>query len=349
MTSIRDYVLTRSNTTGMPDEYQRIFASLGIDAIAAFTMSTVPIESLHCIQLLLQGTIPAWSDIDSTAIIEPSADYNMLGTYIHVGRRGDATPFQRGAYIGSAGGEAPESNFGKANLIGILKRVWCQHGSMQHREATLQAGRRKGRAGNRHYPLMYEQDDTPELHVYLALNKLTPTQLRLWLGQSIDIKEEANLEKNERVLQRNDRLALLRVAETCWMIVLGLYRWASPVLEGYKCLGFELPEHRIKQCNLTHGLEQSCPSWEVLSDLGRIGGNASAVVFAQRLGLGEGTKASLNRYMEHYLGADGAKKVSTCQNLKLKAISGDSLEELASVMQSGRGIYQLGCAVRASR
>jgi hypothetical protein len=293
--AIRKYHTSSDET----NEYHHIWKNLSIRTLALFILQTLPLATFDLVIRIVTGLPVDWSHIQPT--VQLSVDFNLLGTYLHVGRKDDDRPFQRGAYVGSAGSENEDTSCGKSGLIGLLRRIYVQHGSDNYRTSQLRKAANKGYKVE-HYS-MYDPSDTPFDHIYVALSMVMRGELRELLGQP-SMKLEDPQQETE---QRNIRLGVLKIAETTWLLSLGLFRYDTDLTRDLKHLALS---HGILQRNRTFGLETATGSHQEILAAASAGGQKAKLVFGQGQGLPQGGEGSLTGYLRATKGEDYVKKVS---------------------------------------
>jgi hypothetical protein len=300
--TIREYCMTRNSSDEARDEYSRVYSKLTDEKLHRLFVSTIPQSTMSIVLPLLYGSKPSWNDIHNEARVVPRDQFNCSGTYIHVGRREDDSPFDTGAYIGSGAGESEDTNFGVSGLVGIIRRIWVQHGSPTYRKAQLEKAKRRGRR-NRHYS-MYREADTPNQHFFAALNLVPREVTREVLGQASAVGDQ-----DQALRELNERTAVVRIFETTWLFSLGLYRFECDLQTAMKAV-YLSPSHGIRQLNLSVGLEGGFSSWQALSIARKEGARKAALTFGKGLRLPDGSLGNLNHYMDVVLGPEKAKIVS---------------------------------------
>ncbi|WWC96304.1 hypothetical protein V866_003171 [Kwoniella sp. B9012] len=294
--AIWSYLRTRD--AGPEDEYSRLISKLSSAQACRIYVSSMVSTSAPIIAAFFHRTIPTWDDLANAATVTSSFDFNYPGVYIHTGRVDDTAPCQNGVYIGSGTGETADSNHGVAGLVGLLRRIVCQHGSARYRHYE----NKKKVNGVAHYR-MYQDTDSPKDHVYKVLNFLTIDELVTILAHANPL--DVNVSKDILYSEKQERTAMTRILETTNIVLGHLYTNDKKFNEFLRSAGFEIRnEIAVIRLNRSIGLELVNESQAQFVERCRQGGILAQYAFARLAGLPEGNKISLSAYIRIRRGAD---------------------------------------------
>jgi len=218
MEAIKEYCIQRSTRQGH-DEYNRVFAKVPPATIANTFLSSIVASSLQTIASLAAGRRPTSSDVAHVQQIEMTQDFNTAGVYLHVGRTSEQEPFQDASYCGSAAGECGKSAYGMSGLCGVVRRVVAQHSNSLYRAYEQKVAAKRGRSVL-HYEKMFEASEEASDHLFISLLLIPFYETKQLLCQpaatGTDKVEEAELS--------NERKAVVKIFETAFFSLLGLFR-----------------------------------------------------------------------------------------------------------------------------
>lgn len=235
------------------DAYGRVMRKLPPHLMSRVFLSSAVESSLCLMRRLAGGERVTWADLEGIERINPTADFNVPSVYLHSHRDGDAEPFARGIYAGSAAGEARDTIDGTRDLTATLRRVMCQHGSPRFRARQNKLRTDKGWRIVPHYS-MYESNDTHAEHCFVMLFYLLQDEMKIILqhqsGQSPPAATDA-----QAFEEKQERIALMRLFESAAFLLLGVYTGSSKMLSFVEKHHFAPPTCQHKSRNKSPGLE----------------------------------------------------------------------------------------------
>lgn len=281
--AIREVIRLRSSSSS--NEFTRVLTKLSVVKMVDLFLNALVPSTSSILSALMKGDTPTSAAVSEARVVMPSSDFNVAGVYLHVGRNG-ASPFSQGLYVGSASGETPDSNAGCSNMVGILRRIVCQHGSPRYR-AYENAKRSNGVP---HYRL-YHQMDTAANHTYYVTHYLLDEELRGILSHG-SVSDHSTAHE-----QRLERAAVVKIIETTVILLVGAFNHDQQVNRVLVAHGWLFSPSNIIKLNRSVGLEFASETYDQFKERCSRGGQNAQYTFARLVGLPSGSRISLSAYM----------------------------------------------------
>ncbi len=271
--SVTNTILTYVRQSSPSAEYTWVTDCIDATLLASIFIGATVASTASLLSSLAQGRVPdSWHGLER---ITPTRDHNVIGTYIHLGRVTDERPFTRGVYVGSGVGYHPQSAFSFGNLVGVLRRVICQHGSPRYREKNPSS----------HYKYLTGREDYSQ--------QFFVTSSFLYDEEMDSLLQRQN--QPPAVNPRTVRGALIKILESCTILLIGAYshdRIMNSISARFGFTSPRFPSDVLRLTNRSVGCETvgfSGCSAEHASRAGKL----AMLTFGKMMGLPEGVGASL--------------------------------------------------------
>ncbi|GFZ49307.1 hypothetical protein JCM24511_07427 [Saitozyma sp. JCM 24511] len=277
-------------TATTQNEYTRIFACLSDIQLASLYLGALPAHTLSILEALVAGKSLDWNDVPASARLTLSSTFNVMGSYIYIGREKDAKPFMKGTYHGSGGALSEQTVGGRSGLIGILKRVMVQHCGPSFRAQP--------RNRSTFYFKAFKSGETYQDHIFVPGHLLSLSDISHVLGRTTSSLAATSSSTSDLSIP-NMHLGLVRLLEAVGFLLFGFYRDIPELLQQELLkIGFTIPTLICSTLNRSFGFELADMDGDAHRLRSAQGGRLASLVFQNACNAAGIRKGSLTAYLQ---------------------------------------------------